>query len=97
MHPNSNTRLGTGTSQQLSTGNSIAFVSFQRPEILTCAGRIKNPPGPGAAEETLKLIAAEGLWGASREAPAALGQVEGRLQAYLSGEIRALACLLHVL
>lgn len=57
----------------------------------------KNPLGPGAAGETLKLIAAEGLWGASWEAPAALGQVRGRLQAYLSVEIRALACLLHVL
>lgn len=71
-------RLGAGTSQQLSTDNNVASAASRKPESLTCAAREKKtkPPRPGAGEEGLKLIAAEGLWGASREAPAVPGQVE---------------------
>lgn len=43
---------------------------------MCCKGKKKKTPRPGAGEEGLKLIAAEGLWGASREAPAVPGQVE---------------------
>lgn len=100
MYPNSKIRVGPGTSQQLSANNGIASSSLQKPESLMCAGREKKKPKPtglGAGEEVLKLIVAEGLWGAPQEAPAAPGQVEGCPRAYLSGAIRASSCLLYVL